>query len=83
MDADGRANGTYGSSPSTLANPVHAVADENENVYVTDWGKVLRVGKLFQEMELAAQHGMNSVIQVELYSIQMEVSSLLIRKMHA
>ena len=35
--AAGQANGTGGSSPSTLANPVHAVADENENVYVADW----------------------------------------------
>ncbi len=30
-------NGASGSSPSTLWNPVDAVADENENVYVADW----------------------------------------------
>lgn len=35
--AAGQADGTGGSSPSTLANPVHAVADEKENVYVADW----------------------------------------------
>lgn len=35
--AAGQSNGDGGSSPSTLSNPVHAVADENENVYVADW----------------------------------------------
>lgn len=35
--AAGSPNGTGGSSPSTLWNPVHAVADEHENVYVADW----------------------------------------------
>ncbi len=35
--AAGQINGTSGSSPSTLWNPVDAVADEDENVFVTDW----------------------------------------------
>jgi DNA-binding beta-propeller fold protein YncE len=33
----GQQNGDGGSSPSTLSNPVHAVADAYENVYVADW----------------------------------------------
>ncbi len=37
LTAAGQSNGTGGSSPSTLWNPVHAVADEDENVYVADW----------------------------------------------
>lgn len=35
--AAGQADGTGGSTDSTLGNPVHAFADENENIYIADW----------------------------------------------
>ncbi|CAF3682965.1 unnamed protein product [Rotaria sp. Silwood1] len=35
--AAGRANCTPGTTPDALSNPVDVFADENENVFVTDW----------------------------------------------
>ncbi|UJR20444.1 hypothetical protein I4U23_023574 [Adineta vaga] len=37
VTAAGQANGTGGSTPETLWNPVNVVADKNENVFVADW----------------------------------------------
>ncbi len=37
VTAAGQHNGDGGSAQNMLSNPVYAVADENENVYVADW----------------------------------------------